>query len=533
VWANLQRNQSERDFSSKFLARHVPPCSSATAENASSNASVLGNCGSGVYDLANRMTTFHLKTFRSGFLVSVVRTVLLYCLLPIAGFVPLIASNAAVAEDDLLAPTPPMGWNSWDSYAQSIDESHIRATAAWMAEHLKKFGWQYVVIDEGWYRVNLDAAKPEDFRFAMDGDGRFVPVAERFRSAAGEVGFKALADSVHALGLKFGIHMIRGIPREAVVKNLTIADSKFHAADAADMSDTCPWNSYNYGVKNNEAGQAYYDSIAKLYASWGVDFVKADCISDHPYKGEEIRMLSVALKKSGRPMVLSLSPGPTALDKAGEVARYAEMWRISDDFWDHWGVWAKHEWSAGLHDQFATMAKWGAMPSVPGHWPDADMLPIGHLGPHPGDGEFRDTKFTRDEQRTLLTLWAMFRSPLMMGGNLLSCDEWTLSLLTNPEVIEVDQHSRERRQVLSRDNAVVWTARPESGDEYYVAVFNVGEGEQTLRYEWKDLGMEPGGYQVRDLWTATNLQSAHDLTVTLKAHASVLYKVRRVLKLSN
>ena len=430
-----------------------------------------------------------------------------------------------VLESPRLAPTPPMGWNSWDSYGRSITEANIKANADWMAKHLKPLGWQYIVVDEGWYLINPEQAGKPDLKYSMTPEGRYVPAPERFPSAAGGAGFKGLADYIHSLGLKFGLHIIRGIPREAVKQNLPIAGTPFHAADAADPSDICPWNAYNYGIRNNEAGQAYYDSIARLYASWGVDFVKADCIADHPYKPDEIRMLHNALEKSGRPILLSLSPGPTAVDKAEEVSKYAELWRISDDFWDHWGPWPGHEWSQSLRQQFDTAAAWAAKFSKPGHWADADMLPLGRLGPSPGAGEARNSLFTRDEQRTMMTLWSIFRSPLIMGGDLPSSDEWTKSLLTNPEVIAVDQHSKDNRAVINTGQVAVWTARPESGAGYYVAVFNIGETEQTIHYDWKQIGLPEGNHAVRDLWEARGLGKAMDLTVKLRPHASVLYRI--------
>lgn len=430
------------------------------------------------------------------------------------------------ASDALLAPTPPMGWNSWDSYGQTITESQFRQNADWMAKRLKRFGWQYVVIDEGWYIENPRAAKPSEFKFAISKDGRFTPAEGRFPSAANDTGFKPLADYVHSLGLKFGIHILRGIPREAVAKDLPISGSTLHAAEAADKNDVCPWNIYNYGVKDNAAGQAYYDSIANLYAGWGVDFVKVDCIADHPYKPDEIRMIRTALDKTGRPIVLSLSPGPTAREHGDIVAKYAEMWRISNDIWDHWGTWKGHEWSQGLREQFATAAKWADFQD-PGHWPDADMLPIGHFGPNPGEGEVRDTNFTRDEQITLVTLWSISRSPLMMGGDLVSSDDWTRSLLMNPEVIAVDQHSRDGHPVISTDKVIVWTARPETGDDYYLAAFNVSESEQHVEYDWTQLGLPAGLYRLRDLWTSANKAGASTLKVTLRPHASALYRLSR------
>jgi len=423
----------------------------------------------------------------------------------------------------LVAATPPMGWNSWDSYGRTLNEESIKASAQWMAQHLKRFGWEYVVVDEGWYLANLDASgNVNQTRFEMDAYGRYVPVPARFPSAGKDFTFKPLADYLHSLGLKFGIHIIRGIPREAVARNLPIAGSFFHAADAADTSDICPWNKYNYGLNpSHPAAQAYYDSLARQYAAWAVDFIKIDCISDHPYKGAEIRMFSKAIAKSGRPMVLSLSPGPTAIDKRDEVFKYAQMWRISDDVWDVW--YSSKNFPQGVKNQFSRAALWAGV-AQPGHWPDADMLPIGSLRPAAGWGEPRETRLSHDEQRTLLTLWSIFRSPLIMGGNLLLSDDWTTSLLTNAEVIAVDQHSRDNHPVITTDNIVIWTARPESGKASYVAIFNISDTARTVHYAWSDLGLLAPSYTLRDLWTHENIGSATSVEITLPAHASVLYR---------
>jgi alpha-galactosidase len=422
-----------------------------------------------------------------------------------------------------IAATPPMGWNSWDAYGRTLDEKSIKASAQWMAQHLKRYGWEYVVVDEGWYLSNLDAnGNDSHTRFEMDAYGRYVPVPARFPSAGKDFTFKPLADYLHSLGLKFGIHIIRGIPREAVARNLPIAGSSSHAADAADTSDVCPWNAYNYGLKpNHPAAQAYYDSLARQYAEWTVDFIKIDCISDHPYKGEEIRMFSEAIKKSGRPMVLSLSPGPTAIDKRDEVSRYAQMWRISDDVWDVW--YSKENFPQGVKNQFARAALWAGV-AKSGHWPDADMLPIGSLRPAAGWGEPRESRLSHEEQRTLLTLWCIFRSPLIMGGNLLLADAWTTSLLSNPEVIAVDQHSRDNHPVITTNDVVIWTARPESSKDSYVAAFNISETTQTVHYAWSDLGLTAPSYKLRDLWKRADVGSAASLEITLPPHASVIYR---------
>jgi alpha-galactosidase len=446
-----------------------------------------------------------------------------------AAITVLFFANASAAPQQsaggkpVLAARPPMGWNSWDSYGQTLNENTIKANAQWLAKNLKSFGWIYVVIDEGWYLSGLGpAGGAEHPTFQLDAYGRYVPVPSRYPSAGKDCTFKPLADYLHGLDLKFGIHIIRGIPRQAVEQNLPIAGSSFHAADAADTSDVCPWNAYNYGLNPAQpAAQAYYDSLAQLYAGWGVDFIKIDCIADNPYKGEEIRMFSEAVAKSDRTMVISLSPGPTSIDKRDEVSRYSQMWRISQDVWDVWN--SEKNFPTGVKNQFMYAARWAGV-AKPGDWPDADMLPIGSLRPSPGWGEPRDTRLTRDEQRTLLTLWSVFRSPLIMGGNLLQADAWTKSLLTNPEVIAVDQHSTSNRPVIAADNTIVWLARPEYGDDFYIAVFNISDARQIIHYEWKDLGLAANSYKLRDLWLRKNLHSAASLDVTLEPHASVLFQ---------
>ena len=420
-----------------------------------------------------------------------------------------------------LAMTPPMGWNSWDGYGTTINEEEFKANADWFAKNLKPSGWKYVTIDMEWFVTNPVAeGNSKTFKYSMDDHGRYTPAVNRFPSAQIDAGFKPLADYAHSLGLKFGIHILRGIPKQAVEKNLPIEGSLFHAADAADTSDTCPWNFDNYGLDASKpAAQAYYDSIVRLYASWGVDLIKVDCIASHPYKGDEIRILSAALEKTGRPIALSLSPGPAPLEKVDEMRQYAQMWRISDDIWDIWH--STVPYPQGLGDQFANVAKWAGK-AQPGHWPDADMLPLGHLGPAPGWGTPRDTRLSHDEQRTLMTLWCIFPSPLMVGGRLPSADDWTLSLLTNPEVLAVDQHSKGNHPVISTDRIVVWKAEASEGE--YLAVFNVSEFPQTVHYTWKDFGMDPGEYKLRDLWTHKDLGSEDSLTVDLPSHASVLYR---------
>ena len=420
-----------------------------------------------------------------------------------------------------LATTPPMGWNSWDSYGMTITELQVKQNVDWLHAHLQPSGWQYVVIDEGWYLASPQRA---DQGYTLDANGRYIPAADRFPSAEKDRGFKPLADYVHSLGLKFGIHIIRGIPRQAVARNLPIAGSKYRAAEAAEAADTCRWNHDNYGVRDNAAGQAYYDSIAKLYVGWGIDFIKVDYISQ-PYKTASIHMVNRALKKTGRPIVLSLSPGPTPLTDASDVVQQAQMWRISGDVWD---VWNRDETSSdfpqSVTHQFHLVAQWERY-AGPGHWPDADMLPIGWLGPQPGWQQARASRLTPDETRTVLTLWAIARSPLILGANLTRLDTATEAMLTNREVLAVDQHSTDNQARLHTPATWVWTARATSAKGDYVALFNVSDAPIDLHYTWHELGIASGRHVVCDLWLHKVLGETDGIKVRLAPHASALYRV--------
>lgn len=439
-------------------------------------------------------------------------------------FISLRAMQGETASAPAQALTPPMGWNSWDAFGTTINESQFKANADWLSKHLKPYGWQYVVIDMEWFVKNpTPEGNSRTFEYSMDNYGRYVPPANRFKSAADGDGFKQLAAYAHSLGLKFGIHILRGIPKEAVQKNFPIADSPYRAADAAVISDTCPWNFDNYGVAPSKpAGQAYYDSIIKLYASWGVDLLKVDCISSRPYKADEIRSLSEAIGKSKRPILLSLSPGPAPIDKAEELKKYAQMWRISDDIWDIWHN--DKPYPKGVGDQFEHTAAWAQI-SQSGHWPDADMLPLGRLGPAPGWGKSRNSRLTHDEQRTLITLWSIFRSPLMLGGDLPSMDSWTLSLLTNREVLDIDQHSKNSHQLLATGDTVIWSSQSELDKSIYLAFFNTSARKQHLHYRWKDLGLADAKHRIRDLWEGKDLPETDAIDCALGAHGTVLYKV--------
>ena len=425
-----------------------------------------------------------------------------------------------------------MGWNSWDSYGLTINETQFKANVTVLAG-LRQYGWQYAVIDEGWYLANPAGRTVPERKYLWNRNGLLLPVPNRFPSAAGGAGFKPIADWVHQQGLKFGIHILRGIPRQVVDANLPIAGTGYSARDAADISSPCPWDQGNWGIRDNAAGQAYYDSMFELFAKWGVDFVKVDCISDHPYRPTEIRQIAEAIKKTGRPMVLSLSPGPTQLEHAAEVARFAQMWRITNDHWDIWEP--KHrpggdEFPFGLKGEFDRLAEWGQY-AGPGHWPDPDMLPWSWLGPSPGWGPPRQSRETRAEQRTEFTLWSMARAPLILGANLTRLDPFTRSLLTNRTVINIDQHAQQSRQldIASGPKELrVWRADMETRSRLsYFAFFNLGDAPLHADITFSQLGLTPSKHSARDVWTGLHPSESNGITLTLPAHGSTIYTVER------
>jgi alpha-galactosidase len=434
-----------------------------------------------------------------------------------------------------IAPTPPLGWNSWDAYGLTINEADYRGNTTVLAG-LRQFGWQYSVIDEGWYMQDPFANTLEARKYLWDEHGLLVPDPARFPSAVNGAGFKPLADWVHGQGLKFGVHIVRGIPRQVVKENLPIADSSFHAADAADTGSPCPWDEGNWGVADNAAGQAYYDSMLKLYASWGLDYIKVDCISDHPYRPTEIRQIAEAIRKTGRPIVLSLSPGPAQLEHAADLAKYAQMWRITDDHWDGWTF--KHdpptnEYPVGLKDEFDRIAQWA--PYVkPGNWPDPDMLPQGWLGPHPGKDQARATSYTPNEQRTEITLWAISRSPLILGSNLTKLDDFTHALISNKEVLDLNQNAIESKPGLlplhNGENLTnilrYWYARTGGPHpKQYIAVFNLADARTSSNLPWMLFYLPDKPHALFDVWNQKQVPGATVLHVDLPAHGCALFRV--------
>lgn len=389
-----------------------------------------------------------------------------------------------------MSGAPPMGWNSWDCFGGSVTEAEVLANAEFMAAHLLPHGWDTVVVDIQWYEPEPGVGDyAERSRAEVDGFGRPLPAANRFPSAADGRGFTALADRVHAMGLRFGVHLMRGVPRVAVEADLPLLGSPYTCRDIADPGNRCPWNPDNEGVLTEHPGAAHwYDSLISLLAGWGVDFIKLDDVLYPPIERADIELISRAIAKTGRPIDLSLSPGRhLSLAHLDFLREHSTMWRVSDDLWD--------DWSAVL-EQFQRAARW-APHQRPGAFGDLDMLPLGRLGIRAHVGEPRDSRLTPAEQRSVLTLWAMARSPLMFGGHLPETDPGTVNLLTNDAVLAVNRDGTDNRELIRDGNLVVWAAR--TGDAEVRAAFWLGEEPTRLRLHVADLGVAPSD-AATDLW---------------------------------
>jgi hypothetical protein len=401
--------------------------------------------------------------------------------------------------------TPPMGWNSWDCYGASVTEEIAQKNAVYMAENLKQFGYEYVVVDIQWSDPNVKNHVYTPFaELTMDEYGRLLPAPNRFPS-----GFKALGEYIHSLGLKFGIHIMRGIPRQAVHLNTPVKGTNVTARQIAMFNSVCQWNSDMYGVDAGAPGAAeYYQSIFELYAEWGVDFIKVDDIAREFYTGE-IDLIRRAIDNCGREIVLSISPGASPLEGAEYFKQNVNMWRITDDFWDEWKL---------LYEMFERAEKW-ANHAGAGHFPDADMLPVAAVNQCYSEDAW--TKFTEDEQVTMMTLWCILRSPLMIGSELTKLDDFTLGILTNPDLLEVLNNSWRAKQVYRRDDVIVWTAlHKEKG--VYLAAFNAAEETKEINVQLSECELF-GEYEAFNLWTKEKLTLKDELKVSVNAHSAVIF----------
>lgn len=423
------------------------------------------------------------------------------------------------------AATPPQGWNSWDCFGTGVTESEVRENALFLSENLLSFGFDTVVVDIQWYEAEtkshgyMPASRP-----VLDGHGRQLPAPNRFPSSTGGRGFAPLAAEVHGMGLLFGVHLMRGVPRAAVALDLPIPETEYTLQDIAAPADACTWNPDNVGVDHTHPGaQAWIDAQVAQLAAWGVDFLKVDDVL-WPFHEADIRAYNTAISRCGRPIVLSLSPGRALSTEHASVLREtAEMWRVSDDLWDEWN---------DILEQFPRAARW-SQHAGDGRWIDLDMLPLGRIGIRAERGADRLSRLTEAEQRTLMSLWCIVRSPLMFGGHLPDTPASTLSLLRNREVLGMLQHARDARELFNDRGWIGWAAGAEESGAFrsYAAFFRVGDVVGEIDVLAADVGFGAED-RVIDLWTGSEVPIVDGpvggrLIVSADAHDVVLLAAQR------
>ncbi|MEK8031237.1 glycoside hydrolase family 27 protein [Ideonella sp. DXS29W] len=361
-----------------------------------------------------------------------------------------------------LAPTPPMGWNSWNKFGCNINEQIVRQQAdAMAASGMKAAGYQYIVIDDCWQK-------------SRDEEGRIQADPERFPS-----GIKALVDHVHSRGLKFGIY-----------------------SDAGSL--TC-------GGRPGSAGHEFQDALQ--YARWGVDYLKYDwCYTGTRNPEAAYTIMAKALRESGRDILLSICEWGT-----GQPDRWApdvgHMWRTTGDIFDAWE--GKKEWSIGMLNILdLQVERWRH--SGPNRWNDPDMLEVGNGG------------MTNTEYISHFSLWAMLAAPLIAGNDLSTMSEATRQILTNADVIAVDQDplGQQARRIWKEGDLEIW-ARPLQGGDQAVVLFNRGAQPASMSVKWAQLNL-PGGLKadVKDLWSkAVQRGVAHSYAARVEPHGVVMVRL--------
>jgi hypothetical protein len=441
--------------------------------------------------------------------VSVRRIVVIVAVL-LAAIVPM--TRKAGAANPVIAATPYMGWSSWSLESTNypgiggetwLTEQHVLQQADVMAAKLKSHGYDYVNIDAGW-------------QDGVDAYGRPKAKASAFPD-----GIKYIADYVHRKGLKLGIYTVVGLGQDAYNGGNTpiYGTTNCHTSDIVypDLRTTNGWNSAYKIDYSSPCAQAYANSIADEFASWGVDFVKMDGVGPGSFQGgpnfdntSDIAAWSAALKQTGRPIQYVISWALSHND-APVWKQNTNGWRIDTDVECYCNTLVT--WDASVKQRWNDVVQW--IPDAgPGHWNNLDSLDVGNGAM---DG------ITDTERQSYMTLWAIESAPLFSGDDLTRLDTYGLSLLTNDEVIAVDQAGNPARPVSQTTNQQVWYARNRDGS-YTVALFNLDGSPASVTANWQDLGFTDSA-GVRDLWSHRNLGSFGNFTATLPAHGSRLLRV--------
>lgn len=405
---------------------------------------------------------------------------------------------ANVPANQPIAPKPPLGWNSFDSYGVYLHEKAALANLEAMGEHLAPYGYEYFVIDNGWFGEYV--LKPGTL-YPLEKHASDVRINEFGHVIASKTyfpgGLKPIIDRCHELGLKFGIHMMRGIPRKAYDQNLPIKGTPYRARDIADTNpkNNCTWCLYNYGVDMTKPGaQEWYDGLIQHLADMGVDMIKYDDIVPFP---AEVEAVAKAIAKTGKPILLSLSPGGQVDPAAIKSFQMAHMLRVTKDVWDE---------AHYLDECFDAWGKWTGK-QADNFWIDMDMVPFGQLlmmSPEievagddneaavrlAGKGYRRWQQFSQDQMFTFITLRALSASPLMIGGDLPTLDGFSLRLLTDPDMLACNQNGVMGKLVSAQDGIEVWmTPEKRRPDKGWIGVFNRTDVVKRVTLDKSFLGL--------------------------------------------
>ncbi|VGO14880.1 Alpha-galactosidase A [Pontiella desulfatans] len=460
----------------------------------------------------------------------------------------LLSGWGAAWADGPVVQTPPLGYNSFDSYNCCLYEEVAMKEIDAFIEKFSPHGYEYFVIDNGWF------SSPESTNF----NGYLVPIENKARAEHVTVnefgivqpselyfsnGFKPLVDKLQANGLKFGVHLMRGIPKVAVERDLPIKGTDYTARDIYTTKEDCVWCDYMHGVDMTRPGaQEFYNSVFDQFAAWGIDFVKVDDVTHHP---AEIEAYVKAIEQCGRPMVLSLSAGNTSNVKYIDTYRKTNMVRTTPDIWDN---------QESLDRSFNSMRKWQGL-ERPGFWPDLDMIPFGELcilsrkeiQKRPlkkTEAQFLGHMhhwcfFSENQKETFITQRAISASPIMIGGSMISLDEHSYQLLTHKEMLACVKNGVHGKLVHEENGVELWNAPVANRDRFgyqeytstegWMALFNRTDEEQTVQFDWRYLRFLPKGkvYDFEDMWGSQSLEGykrGHKLSFTVEPQGVVFMK---------
>lgn len=455
--------------------------------------------------------------------------------------------NIKKPEKTIIAQTPPLGWNSFDSYGITIYEEVAMKEIDAFIQKFAPHGYKYFVIDNGWFAspetkmyegyMMATADKPNPNECTVNGNGIPIPSSKFFPN-----GFKPMIDRLHAKGLKFGVHLMRGIPRISVEKNLPIKGTRYTAKDIYTTDFDCGWCKFMHGVDMTKPGaQEYYNSVFKQFAKWGIDFVKIDDVTLFP---AEIEGYVKAIEQCGRPMILSLSPGGDSNIKYLDTYKKTVMVRTTPDIWDE---------QLAIDRSFESMRKWQGL-ETPGFWPDLDMIPFGELcilrraevekkDPNKSHEEFMGRmrhwcNFSETQKETFITQRAIAASPIIIGGSMISMDDHSVKLLTHKEMLACVKNGVHGKLIYEGDGIELWSAPiantvKQGFQEYvyqvgWIAIFNRTEKEQILDMNWQTLKFLPNGtYNFQDVWgpqSVSNYKKGDKLSLKIAANGVVFMK---------